>query len=113
MDIQVFEDYEKLSLAGARLFMERANASIAKRGLFFVALSGGSTPKRMYELLSQQQDVNWQKIHFYQSDERDVPENDPASNFKMINEAFFSKLKIPEENIHRIKTELGSAKAAE
>lgn len=77
-------------------------AKEAKNG-FHVALSGGSTPKKIYEQLIKQ-DVDWSTIHLYWSDERAVPSDHPDSNYKMAME-FFSKVPIPKEQIHRMPAE--------
>ena len=69
-----------------------------------VALSGGSTPKLLFEILAEEYDdhFDWNKIHFYWGDERCVPPYDDESNFKMTREHLFDKIKIPIENIHRV-----------
>jgi len=69
-----------------------------------VALSGGSTPKILFDILAKEYDdkFDWEKIHFYWGDERCVPPYDDESNFKMTREHLFDKIKIPTENIHRI-----------
>jgi 6-phosphogluconolactonase len=72
-----------------------------------VALSGGSTPKKLFKVLSKKHrdTIPWDKVHFWWVDERCVsPEND-ESNFKMAKDNLLSKIAIPERNIHRIKGE--------
>ncbi len=72
-----------------------------------VALSGGSTPKIVFEVLASKYSskINWSKVHFYWGDERCVPPSDDQSNYRMTREYLFSKIDIPEMNIHRIKGE--------
>lgn len=72
-----------------------------------VALSGGSTPKVLFRLWAEQyrNNIAWEKVHFFWGDERCVPPDDEESNFKMANDLFFSRVKIPEANIHRIRGE--------
>ncbi|MEN8798282.1 MAG: 6-phosphogluconolactonase [Flavobacteriaceae bacterium] len=72
-----------------------------------VALSGGSTPKIVFEVLAARYSskINWNKINFYWGDERCVPPSDDQSNYKMTREYLFSKIDIPKSNIHRIKGE--------
>jgi 6-phosphogluconolactonase len=80
-----------------------------------VAISGGSTPRRLYELLGvapYRDQVDWQKVHFFWVDERCVPKEDEASNFKIAFDRLLSKVPIPNENIHRIKSEEDPEKAA-
>ncbi|MEP5616593.1 MAG: 6-phosphogluconolactonase, partial [Flavobacteriaceae bacterium] len=69
-----------------------------------IALSGGSTPKIVFNVLALDygDKIDWKKIHFYWGDERCVPPTDDESNYKMTVEHLFSKIVIPETNIHRI-----------
>lgn len=70
---------------------------------FTVALSGGSTPKIVFDLLAEKyKDTDWSKFHFYWGDERCVSPTDDQSNYKMTVDHLFSKINIPEINIHRI-----------
>lgn len=71
---------------------------------FNVALSGGSTPKILFDLLaaSFSQDLDWSAIHFYWGDERCVPPTDSDSNYKMTADHLLSKVDFPEANIHRV-----------
>ncbi|MCW5517077.1 6-phosphogluconolactonase [Muriicola sp. Z0-33] len=72
-----------------------------------IALSGGSTPKLIFEeLASEYKDkIDWSRVHFYWGDERCVPPTDMDSNFGMTAELLLSKISIPSENVHRIKGE--------
>src|SRR5579862_9970530 len=73
-----------------------------------VALSGVSTPKRLYELLATapfRDRVPWDRIHWFWGDERFVPHDDPASNYAMAYRAFLSSVPVPKANIHPIPTE--------
>lgn len=82
---------------------------------FTIALSGGNTPRLLFTVLGDQyaSSVPWDKVHFFWVDERCVPPEDHESNFGMTNEVLFSKIKIPQENIHRIKGEDDPTKEAE
>lgn len=73
-------------------------------GTFHVALSGGSTPKLIFDVLADTygNTIDWSQIHFYWGDERCVPPTDTQSNFKMTQDHLFSKIKVPKENIHRV-----------
>lgn len=104
---------EELFNSAAEKFVEISQDSIAKRGQFTVALSGGSTPKKLFALLTEElfrSQVEWRKIQFFFGDERNVSIDSDESNFRMANEALFSKVEIPKENIHRFLTEKGEAK---
>jgi 6-phosphogluconolactonase len=106
--IRVFKDINELSQYAANLFVETANRSIAERGRFLAALSGGNTPMRLYELLgnSFQDRVDWTQTHFFWGDERCVPVDDAGNSYGRTKKVLFDKINIPDENIHRILSEL-------
>jgi 6-phosphogluconolactonase len=82
--------------------------STARVGVFTLALSGGGTPRRLYELLSgpPYHDVfPWNRTHLFWGDERFVPRNDESSNYRMVREAMLSRAPIPAANIHPVQTE--------
>lgn len=110
--IQTFEDLESLSRFAAEKFVEIGNEAISKNDKFSVALAGGSTPKRLYQLLASvdfRSKIDWEKVYFSFGDERNVLLDSDDSNFKMANETLFQPLQISEENIFRWKTELEDA----
>ena len=85
---------------------------------FAVALSGGSTPKKMFAILANDaalsKQMPWESVHFFWGDERHVPPDHADSNYRMTNEAMLSRVPVPSENIHRIRAENPDAgKAAE
>jgi 6-phosphogluconolactonase len=105
-DVQVFDDPEAVARAAARRIVELAKESIDERGSFSIALSGGSTPRRVYELLAGEEfreQVDWPNVHVFFGDERTVAPDDADSNYRMANEALLSRVPIPAENIHRIE----------
>ena len=110
--VRVLTDPPAVFAAAAVEFLERARTAIQGSGRFTVALSGGHTPKSLYELLATQADTPWDKIHFFFSDERHVPPDSPDSNFRMANESLFAKAPIPKENIHRVPAEIPDADTA-
>lgn len=92
----------------AEQFLHIGNNAIKDKGAFHVALSGGSTPKALFQLLSSpeyNQRISWEKVFLFWSDERNVPPDNPESNYKMAMDAGFSSLPIPETNIHRMPAE--------
>ena len=91
----------------AKHFVECGKAAIQDHGAFFVALSGGSTPKAIYRYLAEHYNNEslWMKTFLFWGDERAVAKTDSDSNYKMAMDAGFSKLNIPSENIFRMKAE--------
>ncbi|HZH32461.1 MAG TPA: 6-phosphogluconolactonase [Pyrinomonadaceae bacterium] len=107
-DIQIFADAGEVARAAALRFVELARASINTNGRFSVALAGGSTPKRIYELLAGSEfaaQLYWPGVHVFFGDERSVPPDDADSNYRMANEALLSRVALPEENVHRMRGE--------
>jgi 6-phosphogluconolactonase len=106
--IRIFNDLESLSHNAANLFIEQAATTILERGRFLVALNGGSTPTRLFQLLATKyrDNVDWSKVHIFWGDERCVPPNDSGSSYGQAQAALLSHVAIPESNIHRIKGEL-------
>ena len=108
--VLVVSDARALFEAAAELFVDTAKDAVAKRGRFTVALSGGSTPRSLYQLLATEpwrDRIDWSKAHFFWGDERWVPSTDKQSNYRMANEALLLKVPLPSENIHRIETNGG------
>src|SRR5262249_8190939 len=107
--IRRYPDPEAGSRGAAHDFVELARGAIADRGRFCVALSGGSTPRRMYEILSEAPrwaQLPWERVEFFWGDERAVPPDHPDSNFGAAAASLLRKLAIPEERIHRMQGEL-------
>jgi 6-phosphogluconolactonase len=107
-ELLVYPDREALSRAAADQFVKLSNDTIAGRGGFSVALSGGSTPRQMYEELASnefQSRVAWNRVFFFWGDERAVPPDDPQSNYRMADQALLSRVPVPGENICRILAE--------
>jgi 6-phosphogluconolactonase len=106
--IRQFDDPNDLFQAAAEEVCRIAIMSIETTGRFSLVLSGGNTPRGLYELLAQhpyRSQVDWKKVEFFWGDERAVPPNDQASNYRMAKEAMLDKLGIAPERIHRIEGE--------
>jgi 6-phosphogluconolactonase len=104
----VYPDPAEVARGAARQFVDYAWQSIAKEGQFMVALSGGNTPRTMFELLASDEfrgQVDWAKVHFFWSDERAVPPTDPESNYGMARRELLIRVPIPEGNVHRMEAE--------
>ena len=112
--LRIFDDLEQLSQYAAKLFVKQAAQSIAERGQFLVALNGGSTPMRLFQLLATdyREKVDWNKVHTFWGDERCVPPDDAGSSYGQARNILLSHVSIPDSNIHRIKGELGPAEAS-
>lgn len=102
-DIQteILDDGEKLAQHAAAWL---AATALATPGRFAVALSGGSTPRRLYELLAVTT-FPWTRTHWFWGDERFVPHDDKRSNYRMAREALLERAPVPEANIHPVPTE--------
>jgi len=114
-EVQVFESAEAAARGGAERFVAAARQAVEARGRFTVALSGGETPRPMYELLATapfRDAVPWSHVHVCWGDERCVPPHHPRSNFRMAWEAFLHAVPSPPENVHRIRGELRAPDAA-
>jgi 6-phosphogluconolactonase len=113
-EIIIVSDSEALARLGARRFTLLAREATTSRGRFTVALSGGSTPRGMHQLLAQEpyrSQVPWKQVHLFWGDERCVPPDDPGSNYREAEEALIAHVPIPAENLHRIQGELPQAQA--
>lgn len=107
--IKIFPNIEELNNFAAEKFVGIGNDAIKKRGRFTVALSGGSTPKTLYEkLLSDnfREKICWKSVFFFFGDERNVPAESEESNFRMANENLLKPLDIDTDKIYRWKTEM-------
>jgi 6-phosphogluconolactonase len=112
-DIRIFGDPRDLAEAAVQMFVEEAEKAIKETGCFAVALAGGSTPKRAYEMLAtgyDGEDLDWGKVHVFFGDERCVPPDHMDSNYRMAYEALLSR--IPVGSIHRMRGELSPHEAA-
>lgn len=109
--LHVLPDLEAISQRAASIFTELAGNSIASKGRFFVALPGGSTPKRLYALLGSEYSgkILWDRVELFWGDERCVPKGHEESNFKNAYDALLSKVPA---TVHRIKGELDPGEAA-
>jgi 6-phosphogluconolactonase len=114
-NIVVMSDPEALAHEAAKRFAELVQEAAGARGRFSVALSGGSTPGRLYELLAgdpYRARIPWHQVHLFWGDERCVPPGDPGSNYRLANETLISQVPIPAENVHRMRGELEPGAAA-
>ncbi|MFT6881743.1 MAG: 6-phosphogluconolactonase [Marinoscillum sp.] len=111
MSNRIFDTPKKTAEAFGDYLMKRASLS----DFYHCALSGGSTPKLLFEYLSKQYSDSglWKRIHFYWGDERCVPPTDNESNFKMAESLLLNNISIPAENIHRVHGESNPEREAD
>src|ERR1043166_6842529 len=112
-DVSIFETPEQLALGAAERFVAVAEKACSEAERFSVALAGGRTPKRVYELLASddfKSRITWPKVHLFFGDERAVPPDHPDSNYRMVFESLISKVPIHDDNVHRLAGE-GDANA--
>ena len=106
---------EALAEEAARRFARAASDAVRSRGEFVVALSGGETPRRLYERLAAPpylSDIPWSRLQVLWSDERCVPPDHAGSNYRMAREALLDLVPIPAERVHRIRGEDAPTDAA-
>lgn len=106
-EIFIAENPDSLAREAAVRFAELAQAAIAKQNRFSVALSGGSTPRRLYDLLAQppyQFSVDWSRVYVFFADERFVPPDDSESNLRLAGETLLERVAIPKKNVFPMPT---------
>jgi 6-phosphogluconolactonase len=107
-DLIVPGDYPTTLIFCVEHFIALSKKAIQDHGFFFTALSGGSTPKAIFELLTSppyDQMIEWDKVHLFWSDERASAPDSPDSNYHMAMQAGLDKMKIPKDQIHRMRAE--------
>ena len=116
MKINIFNSETEVLANLAAYFVTIANNAIVQTGKFSVALSGGASPKKLYELLSSpsfKEKVDWHKVDFFFGDERYVPQTDINSNYLMVKKALFEPLQIGPAHIFAVDTSLEVDNAAQ
>ena len=114
MKLNIYKTPEEVIRHMAEFFGAIAKESIEKHGRFSVALSGGSSPKKLHELLASEyrDKIEWEKVWFFFGDERDVPLNDAQSNYLMAKQTLFDPLGIDPAHVFPVQTSLGAVEAA-
>lgn len=107
--VEVFANATEIARHAAVEVVRIANESVSARGVFYFALSGGSTPKVLYSLLAEhpalRNSLPWDKMQVFFGDERHVGPGQAGSNYQMAADAMLSKVPLKPEQIHRIKGE--------
>lgn len=115
MNLHVSKDFDELSETVAGWLVNYAREVLQKRNRFTIALSGGSTPKKLYQLLATEKyrsGIDWKLVHVFWGDERVVPFTDKSNNAKMAFEELLSHVPIPEDQVHKMQTDIDPVDAA-
>ena len=126
MELHLYKDGEALSQAAARWIADRIAATLKKNDRFTIALSGGSTPKRLHQLLAKppytldesgaggvgDEQVDWSKLHIFWGDERAVPFTDDRNNAKMAYDTLLNFVPVPAAQIHVMRTDIRPEESA-
>ncbi len=113
-DVRVFADLHALSVAAAGAVAGTITRATRATGRCALVLSGGSTPRTLYQLLATdyRDRVPWRNVHVFWGDERYVPPTDPRSNYRMAKEALLDQIPCPAANVHPMPTEIRDPDAA-
>lgn len=114
--VQIYPDLDSLSAAAAAVFVQTVQTALSRGRDAWIALSGGSTPRRLYETLAgfpRRERVPWDCVQIVQVDERPVPPDSPDSNYRLLRETLLERVPVPPAHVHRIPAELGAAEAAD
>ncbi len=113
-EIRTLATPQELFEAAAEVVVRTARASVDQSGRFTIALSGGSTPRSLFNLLATnaRSSLPWEQTFFFWGDERHVPPTDPESNYRMADEAMLSKIPVAAANVFRVPAENPDANAA-
>jgi len=113
--IKKFHTAEELAVELAKKLKEKIEKKSRLNERYFLSLSGGSTPKVLLKILAGlpfSKEIKWDNVHLFWGDERCVPPEDSESNYGMIKNILLNTIKIPQENIHRIKGEANPVEEA-
>src|ERR1700761_7828869 len=104
-DIKVFPDPAGIAEEAAARIVRAADEAIALTERFTLALSGGSTPKLLHQVLAEKYHdaIDWARVEIFFGDERCVPPDHPESNYRMARETLLSKVPIPGDNVYRMR----------
>jgi 6-phosphogluconolactonase len=113
--IHIFKNKQEAAKASAGLLIRAAKDAVGREGRFSIALTGGSSPKELYQLLATEpyrSQVPWEKTHIFWGDERSVPHDDEQNNARMSFKLLLDHVPVPAHQIHRMSGELPPAEAA-
>ena len=110
--LERYPDGSQAATACGRQILEWLDGAIAEQGQATLAISGGSSPRPMFEMFARTR-FDWDQVHLFWVDERGVPPSDVQSNFKLADEAWLAPAQFPRANVHRIEGELSAQTAAQ
>lgn len=114
--IKIYADSTELFKTVADEMVQVISSTLQSREYATLVLSGGSTPRGLYALLTEnpyRNKIDWSRVHLFWGDERNVPPDHPDSNYGMVKRVLLDKVKVPVSNIHRIYGELPAEEAAQ
>jgi len=108
------KDADDLARGAADAVAALIIAAAQKQARFTLALSGGSTPQKLYQCLARdwRDKIPWERVHFFWGDERFVPPDHPDSNYRMVRESLLQKIPVPSANIHPVPAQCETAREA-
>jgi 6-phosphogluconolactonase len=115
MQMQLAKNIDELSHQFAQWLVTYIEQTLAGQNRFTIALSGGGTPKKLYELLASssfKNQIDWQRLHFFWGDERFVPGKDERNNSKMAFATLLDHVPVVKEHVHRIRTDMDPQESA-
>jgi len=115
MELYIYKTPDEVIEGLANYFIQTVKTAIKEKNECAVVLSGGNSPKKLYELLASMDygnQIDWDKVYFFFADERYVPFNDPGNNGNMVKKALFEPLMIPDANIFYINTAVPPGESA-
>jgi 6-phosphogluconolactonase len=115
-EVECFSNRGEMMCVEAERVVAQASQTIAHRGRFLLALSGGSTPRPLYELLASRPfatRIDWPRVHVFWGDERCVPPDHPESNYRLAREVLLDHVPLLPANVHRIRGEDEPERAAD
>jgi 6-phosphogluconolactonase len=116
MSVVISENIEELSLTSAEWIVESIRKTLQLQDRFTIALSGGSTPKKLHLLLASdafKNRIDWRRLHIFWGDERYVPFNDDRNNAKMAFDTLLDHVAVPKSQIHIMRTDIDPEDSAE
>jgi 6-phosphogluconolactonase len=115
MELHVYKDSEALSVATAKFVADHIATTLKTQSRYTIALSGGSTPVRLHQLLAQspyKEKIDWSKLHVFWGDERAVPFEDSRNNAKMAYDTLLDLVPVPAGQIHVMRTDIDPVQSA-